>query len=154
MDEDCLYLNIWTPSLEECDNLSVMLWIHGGAFVSGSATHTINGFNIYDGTQLASNNVIVVTTNYRLGVFGFLFGDSDDAPGNIGFWDQAMALNWTKQNIRAFGGNPNDITIFGESAGSISVSAHIISPITSHWFKKAIMQSGLRFSIKAQPFWL
>lgn len=109
----------------------------------GSATKMIDGYNIFDGTQLALRDVVIVTANYRLGAFGYLFGDSDDAPGNMGHWDQYQALEWVHQNIDRFGGNANDITIFGVSAGSISVSHHIISPISRGLFAKGIMQSGM-----------
>jgi carboxylesterase type B len=145
--ENCLYLNIWTPTLNSSANLPVMFWIHGGSFQIGSGAELFALFlttnNIYDGTQLALRDVVVITINYRLGIFGFLYGNRTDAPGNAGFWDQAVALNWTKQNIRAFGGNPNDITLFGESAGSISISNHIVSNVTRNLFRKAIMQSGI-----------
>jgi len=145
--EDCLFLNVWTPTLNSSAALPVMFWIHGGGFNSGSGSQltldTISFTNIFDGSQLALRDVIIVTFNYRLGVFGFLYGNSTEAPGNVGLWDQAMALNWTRQNIGAFGGNPNNITIFGESAGSMSVSNHIVSNVTRNWFQRAIMQSGL-----------
>jgi carboxylesterase type B len=120
-----------------------MLWIHGGAFIQGSGASQDNGINIYDGTQLALKEVIVVTINYRLGIFGLLYANRSDCTGNMAFWDQALALKWTKHNIRSFGGNPNDITLFGQSAGSISISSLIISPITMNLFRKVIMQSGL-----------
>ncbi|CAG2181877.1 unnamed protein product, partial [Oppiella nova] len=113
-----------------------MLWIHGGGFQAGAGGD-------YDGTQLAANwDVVVVTINYRLGALGFLCTDRPDAPGNVGLWDQAMAMQWVKKYITNFGGNPNDITVFGESSGSISISAHILSNVTQSYFKKAIMESG------------
>ncbi len=148
--EDCLYLNVWTPTLNSSANLPVMFWIHGGGFWTGSGSPYIQLFlstsNTYEGNRLALRDVVVITFNYRLGVFGFLYGNSSDAPGNQGIWDQATALNWTKQNIRAFGGNPNEITIFGESAGSASVSYHIVSNVTRNWFNRAILQSGIYYS--------
>jgi carboxylesterase type B len=147
LSENCLYLNIWTPTLDSLANLPVMFWIHGGSFLIGTSTELFTFFsttrNIYDGTQLALRDVVIITINYRLGIFGFLFGNRTDAPGNAGFWDQAVALQWTRHNIRAFGGNPNDITLFGESAGSISISNHIVSNVTRNLFQKAIMQSGM-----------
>ncbi|CAG2117964.1 unnamed protein product [Medioppia subpectinata] len=146
MSEDCLYLNVWTPTLNSSANLPVMIWIYGGSFTIGSSSQFsalyLTSDNIYEGTQLALRNVVIVTLNYRLGIFGFLYGNSADCPGNQGLWDQAVAIQWVKDNIRAFGGNPNDTTLFGESAGSISISNHIVSNVTRHMFQKAIMQSG------------
>ncbi len=145
--EDCLFLNIFTPTLNSSANLPVMFYIPGGAFLwgAGSEIQISSGSlkNSYDGSQLAIRDVVVITINYRLGVFGFLYGNSSEAPGNMGFWDQAMALNWTKQNVRAFGGNPNNITLFGQSAGSMSISNHIVSNVTRNLFQRAIMQSGI-----------
>jgi len=143
--EDCLYLNIWTQSLNSSDNLPVIVWIHGGGLSMGSATELDNGINKYDGTQLALKGVVIATISYRLGVFGFLCAKSEEAPGNQGFWDQTMAINWIKQNIYAFGGNGSDITIMGESGGAWSVSAHVLSPISRSLYQKAIAQSGLVF---------
>ncbi|CAG2118159.1 unnamed protein product, partial [Medioppia subpectinata] len=124
ISEDCLYVNIYTPSVNKSANLSVMFWIFGGGFTTGSAVN-------FDGQQLAIRDVVIVTFNYRVAVFGFMCTDRPDAPGNAGLWDQVMAMNWTKQYIRHFGGNPNDITIFGESAGAISVSAHVVSNVSN-----------------------
>ncbi|CAG2109096.1 unnamed protein product [Medioppia subpectinata] len=134
-DEDCLHLNVWTPTLDPKARLPVMFFIHPGGFAMGSA-------NLYTGQQLALRDVVVVTINYRLGALGFLCTDRADAPGNAGLWDQAMAMNWTQQYIAHFGGNPNDITVFGESAGAVSIGAHIISNVTNGYFNKAILQSG------------
>ena len=119
-----------------------MFWIYGGSFLMGSAYKMVDGYYIFNGTQLALRDVVIVTANYRLGVFGYLYGESDEAPGNMGHWDQYQALFWVKQNIKGFGGKPDDITLFGVSAGSISVSAHIVSPIMRSMFTKGIMQSG------------
>ncbi|XP_054165679.1 cholinesterase 2-like [Oppia nitens] len=113
-----------------------MFWIHGGGFDYGSIF--VPEFN---GTALASNDVVVVTVNYRLNIMGFLFGDRVDAPGNVGLYDQLLALKWVRDNIYKFGGDKDQITIFGESAGSWSVSAHILSPLSKGLFKRAIMQS-------------
>ncbi len=133
--------------MRRSENLPVMLYIPGGAFLwgAGAEAQILSGSfkNIYDGSQLAIRDVVVITINYRLGVWGFLYGNCSEAPGNMGFWDQAMALKWTKKNIRAFGGNPNDITLFGQSAGSMSVSNHIVSNVTRNLFQRAIMQSGI-----------
>lgn len=135
--EDCLYLNVWVPKSKPI-NATVMVWIHGGAFVFGSGSSP--GYN---GVPLSViNSVIYVTMSYRLNSFGFLSLGDDVIPGNYGLFDQRMALKWTKDNIAAFGGNPDDITIFGESAGAASVGLHTISPDSWDYFTKAIMQSG------------
>ena len=133
--EDCLHLNIFTPSLNKYANLSVMFYIHDGGFVFGSAREV-------PAEQLSLRDVVVVTINYRLGVLGFMCTDHDEAPGNMGLWDQAMALNWVKRNIKVFGGNPDDITLFGHSAGAVSVSSHVVSDVSRKYFNRAIIQSG------------
>jgi para-nitrobenzyl esterase len=139
--EDCLYLNVWTPS---CDGLRrpVMVWLHGGAFVIGAGSQVI-----YDGTHLAQRDVVVVTINYRLGVFGFLnLSDASEgrAPGTgaEGVADQLLALDWVKRHIAAFGGDPDNVTLFGESAGAMSIGALLGSPLAGGAFRKAILQSG------------
>ena len=142
--EDCLYLNIWTPK-EISKPLAVMIWIHGGAFISGSSSEPF-----YSGNTLSDvGNVIVVTLNYRLGILGFFTSDylkEEDAAhptsGNYGLLDQNMAIKWVNENISNFGGDPSNITIFGESAGSMSVCLHMIMPISIGLFKRVIMQSG------------
>jgi carboxylesterase type B len=142
IEEDCLTLNIYTPvSVEE--TLPVMVWIHGGGYVGGGAV-------TYDGSGLAKvGNVVVVTINYRLGLDGFLsFGDSI-VKGNFGIWDQILALRWVKDNIIDYGGNPNEVTIFGESAGGMSVSLLTLIPSNRGLFKRAIMQSGVANSLFA-----
>jgi carboxylesterase type B len=107
-----------------------MFWIHGGGFLYGSSS-----LEIYDAAYLAAKgDIIIVTINYRLSTFGFLYTGTDDAPGNAGLYDQALALKWVKDNIEHFGGNPNEITIFGQSVGSYSVSLHLLSPITRNLF--------------------
>ncbi|CAG2100777.1 unnamed protein product [Medioppia subpectinata] len=138
--EDSLVLNIWTPTLptDNTTNQSlkpVMFWIYGGALSFGT-------IDMYNGGPLAAHDVVFVAPNYRLGPFGFLYGDREDAPGNVGFYDQLLALKWVRENIHSFGGDKNQITIFGQSAGSWSVSAHILSPLSKGLFKRAIMQSG------------
>ncbi|HEX7166780.1 MAG TPA: carboxylesterase/lipase family protein [Acidimicrobiales bacterium] len=139
--EDCLYLNVWTPGLD--GTRPVMVWIHGGAFQNGSGS-----LPLYDGTNLASNgDVVVVTMNYRLGVLGWLASEQlaaePGAPaGNWGLLDQVAALRWVSENIRAFGGDPGNVTIFGESAGSVSVSTLLGTPAARGLFHKAIAQSG------------
>jgi carboxylesterase type B len=138
--EDCLFLSVWQPAkaLTDGKKRTVMFWIHGGGFDSGTM------FTVaYDARMLASmGDVIVVTINYRLGPFGFLYGGTKDAPGNIGLHDQILALKWTHDHINSFGGDPSSITIFGESAGGMSVGALVLSPLTKGLFKRAIMQSG------------
>ncbi|XP_071971258.1 cholinesterase-like isoform X2 [Engystomops pustulosus] len=136
--EDCLNLNVWVPE-SISKPASVMVFIHGGGFFVGSSA-----LDMYDGSVLAaSENVIVVTMNYRLGALGFLaFPGNTKAPGNAGLFDQRLALQWVHENIAAFGGNPESVTIFGESAGGASVGYHLINPESRTYFKRAIMQSG------------
>ncbi|CAG2105294.1 unnamed protein product [Medioppia subpectinata] len=135
MSEDCLVLNIWTTNTTALK--PVMFWIHGGGLNIGTIFQTW-----FNGSVLATNDVVVVSVNYRLGQFGFLYGDREDAPGNVGFYDQLLALKWVKENIYSFGGDRDQITIFGQSAGSWSVSAHILSPLSKGLFKRTIMESG------------
>ncbi|XP_038168410.1 pyrethroid hydrolase Ces2e-like isoform X2 [Arvicola amphibius] len=138
MSEDCLYLNIYTPvHAREGSKLPVMVWIHGGALVVGMAS-------MYDGSILAAiEDVVVVTIQYRLGVLGFFSTGDQHARGNWGYLDQVAALRWVQQNIAHFGGNPDLVTIFGESAGGASVSSHVVSPLSKGLFHRAIMQSGV-----------
>lgn len=140
-NENCLFLNVFTPNPVR-SNTPVMVWIHGGAFVAGEGSD-------YDpSTTLVSQGVIVVTINYRLGAFGFLAlpslsaEDSNGSSGNYGLEDQQFALQWVHNNIQAFGGNPNNVTIFGESAGGFSVCANIASPDATGLFQRAITESG------------
>ncbi|MGI4830351.1 MAG: carboxylesterase/lipase family protein [Janthinobacterium lividum] len=145
--EDCLTLNIWTPAKEKSAKLPVMVWIYGGGYQGGSSSEARQ-----DGTVLASNGVIVVTMNYRLGIFGFfshpaLTAESPNkASGNYGLLDHTAALRWVKENIAAFGGDSSNITLFGESAGAFAVSTHMASPIDRGLFQKAIGESGGAFS--------
>jgi para-nitrobenzyl esterase len=144
--EDCLYLNVWTPSEAANAHLPVMVWIYGGGFVAGATSEPRQ-----DGENLARKGVVVVSMNYRLGLFGFfalpeLASESDHkAAGNYGLLDQAAALDWVRRNIAAFGGDPNNVTIFGESAGSFSVSALMASPLSKDLIHKAIGESGAFF---------
>lgn len=137
--EDCLYLNVWVPGhTNRSNNLDVMVWIFGGGFFSGSSS-----LEVYDARYLAvEQNVIVVSMQYRLGALGFLVLDHRDPPGNAGLFDQVMALEWVQQNIINFGGNPQSVTLFGESAGAVSVGLHLLSPLSRGKFHKAILQSG------------
>ncbi|KAM6117734.1 bile salt-activated lipase-like isoform 3-T9 [Phoenicopterus ruber ruber] len=145
--EDCLYLNIWIPQgrREVSTNMPVMVWIYGGAFlVGGSQGANFLDNYLYDGEEIAvRGNVIVVTINYRLGPLGFLSTGDANLPGNYGLKDQHMAIAWVKRNIKAFGGDPENITIFGESAGATSVSLQTLSPKNKGLFKRAISQSGV-----------
>ncbi|XP_059158605.1 pyrethroid hydrolase Ces2a-like [Physella acuta] len=133
--EDCLILNVYTKYVDLNNPKKVLVWIHGGAFLLGSSS-------IDAGTFVTDHDVIVVTLNYRLGLLGFFSTEDDASPGNYGLWDQAMALKWVKYNIGAFGGDPDDITISGESAGGESVSLLSLSPVTKGLFTKAYSQSG------------
>jgi len=145
--EDCLNLNIWTPAAAASDRLPVMVWIHGGGFQAGAGREPR-----HDGEALARKGVVVVTINYRLGIFGFfshpeLTKESGrNASGNYGMLDQVAALSWVQENIAAFGGNPQNVTIFGESAGSFAVSALMASPLAVGLFHRAIGESGAYFS--------
>ncbi|KAL1506431.1 hypothetical protein ABEB36_005802 [Hypothenemus hampei] len=144
--EDCLFLNIFTPKdLTDSSfqsNLSVMVWIHGGGFVSGSG-YISSGF----GPKFFMDaNVILVTFNYRLGVFGFLSSGDAVIPGNFGLKDQTMALKWLQDNIKYFGGDPKKVTIFGQSSGGSSVGYHLLSRLSKDLFRAAILQSGSALS--------
>ena len=138
--EDCLYMNVWAPA-GDGGKRPVMVWIHGGAFVLGAGSH-----GVYDGAGLAALGAVVVTINYRLGAFGFLaLGLANDgAPGSgaEGIADQILALDWVRRNIASFGGDPDNVTIFGESAGGMSVATLLASPAAQGLFHKAIAQSG------------
>jgi len=140
--EDCLYLNVWTPGLDDARR-PVLFWIHGGGFQGGSGSHAG-----YKGSRLSvRGDVVVVTTNYRLGSLGFLnlneiTGGRIPATGNEGLLDQIAALKWLRSNIRAFGGNPENVAIFGESAGAMSVGCLLAVPQAKGLFHKAILQSG------------
>ncbi|XP_054166212.1 acetylcholinesterase 1-like [Oppia nitens] len=139
--EDCLYLNVFNAKSSFNNNnrkRAVMVWIHGGGFIMGSSSE-----DVYNPMLLATQgDVIVVTINYRLGLLGLINVGSDEAPGNMFIWDQIQALEWIQKNIGHFGGDPNRVTVFGGSAGSISISALILSPKSRHLFQNAIMMSG------------
>ncbi|XP_074059023.1 pyrethroid hydrolase Ces2e-like isoform X2 [Macrotis lagotis] len=138
ISEDCLYLNIYAPDYaKEGARLPVMVWIHGGGLRFGSAS-------IFDGSILSAyQNVIVVIIQYRLGILGFFSTGDMYASGNWGYLDQVAALRWVQENIVHFGGDPDCVTIFGESAGGTSVSSHIVSPMSKDLFHRAIMESGV-----------
>ncbi len=149
-DEDCLYLNVYTPYPVSKKPVPVMVWIYGGAYILGSGA-------TYPPTKIVpKNNVILVAINYRVGAFGFLAhpaltAESEEASGNYGLLDQQAAIAWVKRNARAFGGDPNNITIFGESAGGASVCANLASPAMAGQFQRAIMESGPCFLTKSLP---
>lgn len=142
MSEDCLYLNIWAPTPIKQTKKPVMVWIHGGGLVAGTASS-----DFYSGKKLALRDVVVVTFNYRLGAFGYLSHpeltkeSTYRSSGNYGVTDQLQVLKWVKQHIAAFGGDPDNITIFGQSAGALSVSHLLVSPLAEGLFHKAILQS-------------
>ncbi|MBN1630785.1 MAG: carboxylesterase family protein, partial [Thermoleophilia bacterium] len=144
INEDCLYLNVWSPADSADEQLPVMVWIHGGSFESGSGSMAI-----YDGANLATKGVVVVTINYRLGPLGFLAHpalsaeSADGVSGNYGLLDQVAALHWVRNNIAGFGGDPSNVTVFGESAGAISILDLLVSPVAEGLFDRAIAQSGI-----------
>ncbi|MBR1658604.1 MAG: carboxylesterase family protein [Synergistaceae bacterium] len=138
--EDCLYLNVWTPAKTQSEKLPVMVWIHGGGFQFGSGEEPA-----YEGSNLARKGIVVVTLNYRLGVMGFFAHpelDGEGASGNYGLQDQIAALKWVKENIASFGGDPDNVTLFGESAGAMSIGILMASPLAHGLFHKAICESG------------
>jgi para-nitrobenzyl esterase len=146
VSEDCLYLNIWTPSTEVGRGLPVLVWIPGGGFVAGSGSAAV-----YDGASLAARGIVVVTINYRVGLFGFFVTPAlaaqaareHEPPGNYGLQDMIAALQWVHRNIAGFGGDPDAITLGGQSAGSMAVHDLIVSPLATGLFRRAIAQSGL-----------
>ena len=152
--EDCLYLNVWTPARSRSERLPVMVWIHGGGFITGSGSLPAgNGENLS-----RRENVVVVSLNYRLGVFGFLAHPELSAEsahgvsGNYGLLDQQAALRWVRRNIAAFGGDPRRVTIFGQSAGGQSVIAQLVSPLARGLFARAISESP-RYEDRGVGIW-
>lgn len=147
ISEDCLYLNIWTSSKEKQKKKPVLVWIYGGGFTSGGSACPI-----YDGESFAREDVVFVSINYRVGIFGFFahpdmnVNNDGLGSGNFGLLDQIAALKWVKNNISKFGGDPEDVTIAGQSAGSMSVNCLVASPLAKGLFKKAIAQSGANFT--------
>ena len=138
-NEDCLFLDIYAPSVKPAQVFPVMVYIHGGAYLFG-------GSSAFSSHLLALQGVVVVVIQYRLNLFGFMTSGDSNAPGNYGMLDQIQALTWVKENIHAFGGNPSRVTIFGESAGATSVSLLILSPLATGLFQQAIAESGVDFS--------
>lgn len=143
MSEDCLYLNIWTPTKNNTDHLPVLVYFYGGGFNAGDSSEPR-----YDGESMAKKGIVTVTVNYRLGAFGFLAHpeltkeSGKQSSGNYGLMDQSAALKWVQKNIAAFGGDPEKVTIAGESAGSASVCAQMASPLSKGLFRGAIGESG------------
>jgi len=150
--EDCLYLNVWTPARSPGEHLPVMVWIYGGGFEAGATSEPRQ-----DGGHLALKGVVVVSMNYRLGIFGFyshpeLSAESGHgSSGNYGIMDQTAALRWVQRNIAAFGGDPGNVTIFGESAGSYSVSLQMATPTARGLFARAIGESGSMVGTRRIP---
>jgi para-nitrobenzyl esterase len=151
MSEDCLYLNIWSPAADH-ERRPVLVYIHGGAFTLGSASDPW-----YDGTSFAANhNIVVVSLNYRLGILGFvslrdLAGAEAGYTANCGLLDQIAALRWVRENIAAFGGDPDNVTVMGESAGAMSIGALLGMPAAQGLFQRAILQSGAAGDLPARP---
>ncbi|XP_049779940.1 cholinesterase-like [Schistocerca cancellata] len=137
--EDCLYLNVYVPGVpQEGADLPVMLWVYGGGFTVGSGSNEEYGPDF-----LVSYDVILVTINYRLGALGFLSTGDQVVPGNAGVKDQQLAMSWVQRNIARFGGDPQQVTVFGQSAGGISVSFHLVSPTSAGLFSRLIIESGV-----------
>jgi para-nitrobenzyl esterase len=147
--EDCLTLNVWTPGADR-GRRPVLVWIHGGAFTTGSG-----GFPIYDGSTLARRgDVVVVSVNYRLGAFGFLAlpafeREEGNVVGNFGLLDQVCALEWVRDNVEAFGGDPGNVTVFGESAGAMSLGTLLGTPAARGLLRRAILQSGAAHNVSS-----
>jgi para-nitrobenzyl esterase len=152
MSEDCLYLNVWSPANKKVTGLPVLVYFYGGACVAGDGSEPR-----YDGASMAQKGIVVVTANYRLNIFGFLSLPelSAEAPykasGNYGYLDQNAALKWVNKNIAAFGGDPKKVTIAGESAGSISVSIQMASPLSKGLISGAIGESGAAINPTMAP---
>lgn len=146
ISEDCLYLNVWTPAPDARHRLPVLIWVPGGGFVAGSGSAAV-----YNGASLAAQGIVVVTLSYRVGLFGFFVTPAlareaardHEPPGNYGLQDMIAALQWVHRNIAAFGGDPDAITLGGQSAGAMAVQDLIVSPLATGLFQRAIAQSGL-----------
>lgn len=140
--DDCLCLNVWTPSAG-ARGLPVLVWIHGGSLLHGSSA-----VPLYDGAAFARDGVVLVSVNYRLGVEGF--GVLPDAPDNRGLLDQLAALEWVRDNIAAFGGDPRRVTVAGESAGAVSIGALLAAPRSAGLFRRAVLQSGMPTAVSPE----
>jgi para-nitrobenzyl esterase len=147
ISEDCLYLNLWTPAISSKEKRAVLVWIYGGGFSSGGSA-----VPIYDGEAMAKKGIMFVSINYRVGIFGFFANpqltkeSGHQASGNYGLLDQIAALKWIQKNIAAFGGDPANVTIAGQSAGSMSVNCLVASELAKNLFQKAIGESGASFT--------
>jgi para-nitrobenzyl esterase len=153
ISEDCLYLNVWSPAKSSDERLPVLVYFYGGGFMAGDGSEPR-----YDGESMARNGIVALTVNYRLNIFGFFAHPelSKESPhkasGNYGLLDQAAALRWVQENIAAFGGDPDKVTIAGESAGSVSVSAQMVSPLSKGLIAGAIGESGsILAALRALP---
>ena len=151
MSEDCLYLNVWTPAKSADERLPVFVWFFGGGLREGNTSEME-----FDGERIARRGIVVVTVNYRVAVFGFLAhpeltARQPDAPSNFGHLDQLTGIRWARENIAAFGGDPDNITIGGQSAGGGSVCAQLTSPLTEGLFRKAVIMSGITASMFPNP---
>lgn len=152
VSEDCLYLNVWTPATDADAGLPVMVWVYGGAYTEGAGSSPHN-----HGDQLAAKGVVVVTFNYRLGAFGFLAHPeltaeaAQQASGNYALGDTVAALQWVRDNIAAFGGDPSRVTVFGESAGAAMIGALVGSPVAKGLFQRAIVESGTWMGLSIAP---
>ncbi|KAH6930385.1 hypothetical protein HPB50_013170 [Hyalomma asiaticum] len=136
LSEDCLYLNVWTPNATQGTNLPVLVWFYGGIFKIGSAYETR-----YNAIALSAlNDVVVVSCNFRLSIFGYL--DAETIPGNVGLWDQLLVLQWVQENILSFGGDPNLVTAFGQSSGAMAIHDILVSPYSSGLFRRIFLMSG------------
>ena len=143
LNEDCLYLSVYAPIKDVIEsNLPVLVWIHGGSFDRGIGMFPFHGPERF----IEGDDIIMVSINYRVGILGFLSLGIPDVPGNMGLHDQVMALQWVKENIDAFGGDPKSVTIMGESAGSWSTYYHLFSPLSRGLFHRIIAQSGTPMS--------
>lgn len=138
--EDCLYLNVWTAQIKPLQPVLVLL--HGGFFTHGGSESPVNDMSL-----LTTRGVVCVSFNYRLNAFGFLYAGSPDASGNMGLYDQQLALQWVKKHIRYFGGDPNRITVMGQGAGAVAAAYHLLNPVSQKLFRRVILQSGNPFSI-------
>jgi len=147
ISEDCLYLNVWTGAKSSKERRPVLVWIYGGGFISGGSA-----VPIYDGEAMAKKGIVFVSINYRVGIFGFLAHheltkeSGNNASGNYGLMDQIAALKWVQKNIGEFGGDPHNVTIAGQSAGSMSVNCLVASPLAKNLFQKTIAESGASFT--------
>lgn len=146
-NEDCLFLNVYTADLQPKQPLPVMMFIHGGGYKSGSGN-----VDHYGPDFLVQHGVVLVTINYRLEALGFLCLDTEDVPGNAGLKDQVAAMKWIKKNIANFGGDPNNVTVFGESAGGASTALHVLSPMSKGLFHRAIAMSGVPLCDWSLPY--